>query len=149
MPKRKDIVDSDQDEAAETPEEFEEGKPKKKSKAKVTAKKPLYEDSESEEVERPIKKKKSGKSSTPKSPESGPTSVQTNSDGEKYLDLGRKKRVTVRSFKGAALIDIREFYGQEGDEKPGKKGIALSPDQWEALKNNAETIDYLLKRLKK
>lgn len=26
-------------------------------------------------------------------------------------------------------IDIREFYGDEGDEKPGKKGIALSPEQ--------------------
>lgn len=62
------------------------------------------------------------------------------------MELGKKKRVTVRSFKGTqrthatnnrgsyshpgiALIDIREFYGQEGDEKPGKKGIALSPEQ--------------------
>lgn len=26
-------------------------------------------------------------------------------------------------------IDIREFYGDEGDEKPGKKGIALNPEQ--------------------
>jgi hypothetical protein len=28
------------------------------------------------------------------------TKLQTNSEGEMYLDLGRKKRVTVRSFKG-------------------------------------------------
>ena len=27
------------------------------------------------------------------------------------------------------MIDIREFYGEEGDEKPGKKGISLNLDQ--------------------
>lgn len=51
------------------------------------------------------------------------------SDGDKYIDLGKKKRATVRSFKGMPLLDIREFYGQEGDEKPGKKGISLSLEQ--------------------
>jgi Transcriptional Coactivator p15 (PC4) len=35
----------------------------------------------------------------------------------------------VRSFKGVPLIDIREFYGAEGDEKPGKKGISLTLEQ--------------------
>jgi hypothetical protein len=31
--------------------------------------------------------------------------------------------------KGATLIDIREYYGAEGDEKPGKKGISLTVQQ--------------------
>jgi len=26
--------------------------------------------------------------------------LQTNNDGERYVDLGKKKRVTVRTFKG-------------------------------------------------
>ena len=55
--------------------------------------------------------------------------IKTNAEGEKYIDLGKKKRVTVRSFKGVPLIDIREFYGADGGEKPGKKGISLQPDQ--------------------
>jgi hypothetical protein len=41
------------------------------------------------------------------------------SEGDKYVDLGKKKRATVRSFKGKAFIDIREFYGDDGNEKPG------------------------------
>lgn len=55
--------------------------------------------------------------------------LSTNSEGEKYVDLGKKKRATVRSFKSIPLLDIREFYGTDGQEKPGKKGISLTLDQ--------------------
>ena len=50
-------------------------------------------------------------------------------EGDSYIDIGKKKRVTVRVFKGTPLIDIREYYGPEGDEKPGKKGISLTVEQ--------------------
>ena len=77
--------------------------------------------------------------------------VKTNNEGDKYVDLGRKRRATVRAFKGMnplhlasayavtddllshptgkPLLDIREYYGQEGDENPGKKGIALNQEE--------------------
>ncbi|KAI0000577.1 transcriptional Coactivator p15-domain-containing protein [Russula vinacea] len=72
------------------------------------------------------------------------TKLQKNSEGDMYVDLGKKKRVTVRSFKGTTLVDIREYYGNEGDEKPGKKGIALSVEQWKCLVQASGSISDLL-----
>ncbi|KAF8482584.1 transcriptional Coactivator p15-domain-containing protein [Russula ochroleuca] len=72
------------------------------------------------------------------------TKLQKNSEGDMYVDLGKKKRVTVRSFKGTTLVDIREYYGNEGDEKPGKKGIALSVEQWKSLVEASRAISDLL-----
>jgi hypothetical protein len=60
---------------------------------------------------------------------SGAVEVLKNSEGEKYVDLGKKKHATVRTFKGMKLIDIREFYNAGGVDKPGKKGISLTLDQ--------------------
>lgn len=55
--------------------------------------------------------------------------MRTNSEGDKYVDLGQKRRAVVRSFKGTPYLDIREYYGAEGEEKPGKKGISLKAEQ--------------------
>ncbi|KAG9316563.1 transcriptional Coactivator p15-domain-containing protein [Chiua virens] len=63
--------------------------------------------------------------------------VLENAEGNKYVDLGKNKHASVRSFKGAVFLDIREFY----DGKPGKKGITLSNEQWEILKQGVSTID--------
>jgi hypothetical protein len=90
---------------------------------------------------------KSASSSKKKPADDNDVKVFTNPEGERYVDLGQKKRVTVREFKGEhqlhahasmlltertgkVFVDIREFYGKDAeDEKPGKKGISLNPDQ--------------------
>ncbi|KAJ3859685.1 RNA polymerase II transcriptional coactivator [Lentinula novae-zelandiae] len=70
--------------------------------------------------------------------------IQESPEGDKYIDLGKKKRATVRSFKGSTFVDIREFYGDtEQSMKPGKKGISLALDQWEVLRSSASAIDEL------
>ncbi|KAA8902505.1 hypothetical protein TRICI_005866 [Trichomonascus ciferrii] len=51
------------------------------------------------------------------------------------FQLGKYKKVSVRSFKGKPLVDIREYYKDKETEemKPGKKGISLSLDLWKEL----------------
>lgn len=55
--------------------------------------------------------------------------------------------MTVRYFRNGVLIDIREYYDQDGVAKPGKKGISLSKAQWLALQELASDISDAAKKL--
>jgi len=94
--------------------------------------------------------KKAKKETSAKKKGSAGKNVSTNSNGESFVDLGKKRRVTIRKFNAQTLIDIREFYGEDDDDlKPGKKGISLSVEQWEELKANVAVVDGLIKKLAK
>ncbi|KAL3990111.1 Transcriptional Coactivator p15 (PC4) family protein [Acanthocheilonema viteae] len=69
-----------------------------------------------------------------------------NADGEEMFELGKMRFVSVRSFKGKALIDIREYYQDKdsGGLKPGRKGISLSEEQYHRLKAIMDDIDEKL-----
>ena len=59
--------------------------------------------------------------------------------------LSAKRFVSINTFRGKLMVDIREFYQDDsGELKPGKKGISLSEDQWEALKKIVPEIDAKL-----
>lgn len=66
--------------------------------------------------------------------------ISKDEDGGK-IDLGKNKKVSVREFKGKVLIDIREFYNKDGKDMPGKKGIALSVEQWRKLVDSVAEVD--------
>ncbi|KAI5062157.1 hypothetical protein GOP47_0022696 [Adiantum capillus-veneris] len=66
-------------------------------------------------------------------------------EGITVCELSGHRKVTVRSFKGKVYVDIREFYTKDGKDLPGKKGISLSLDQWEVLRDNVEAIDKAVK----
>jgi Transcriptional Coactivator p15 (PC4) len=49
--------------------------------------------------------------------------------------------VTLNTFKGSTLVDIREYYETKGGElKPGQKGISLTTEQWQILKSNFASL---------
>ncbi|KAF5322563.1 hypothetical protein D9619_001778 [Psilocybe cf. subviscida] len=150
MPKRKEVEGSEEDFSAGNSDQHEsdsassreevslKSKKKKQDKARAPANKKAKSD--------PVASEGSS-SKKQRSAEGG--KVKVNTEGDKYIDLGKKKRAVVRSFKGMALIDIREYYGADGDEKPGKKGISLTPEQWNSLKESSSEIDALLSELQK
>ncbi|KAJ7096291.1 transcriptional Coactivator p15-domain-containing protein [Mycena epipterygia] len=141
MAKRKSLT-TDVDEEAVKPL----SKPSKKPKVEEVERDEL----DGSEDETPLTAKKPAKYKTEDSDEA--IDVQSTPDGEKYIDLGKNKRATVRSFKGTTLIDIREFYAdkESGELKPGKKGISLGVDQqWETLQRVGKTVDQLIAELKK
>lgn len=45
-------------------------------------------------------------------------------NGERYWEISKQRRVTVSSFRGKNLVNIREFYVKEGQELPGKKVLS-------------------------
>ncbi|NXJ71414.1 TCP4 polymerase, partial [Rostratula benghalensis] len=69
------------------------------------------------------------------------------SEEEGMFQIGKMRYVRVSCFKGKVLVDIREFYtDKEGNAKPGRKGIALSAEQWNQLKEIIPEVDAALKR---
>ncbi|KAL4420823.1 hypothetical protein ABPG75_010479 [Micractinium tetrahymenae] len=54
-------------------------------------------------------------------------------DDSFYVDLGGNKRASVSSYKGRCSVDLREYYEKDGEMLPGKKGVALSGEEWDQL----------------
>ncbi|KAF3657052.1 RNA polymerase II transcriptional coactivator KIWI [Capsicum chacoense] len=68
-------------------------------------------------------------------------SDDADADGIVVCEISKNRRVSVRSFGGKIMVDIREFYVKEGKQMPGRKGISLSMDQWNVLRDHADEID--------
>jgi hypothetical protein len=65
---------------------------------------------------RPAKKGKAGGSDFKPS-----LTAQTDDDGNEYWELSKARRVAVSQFKGNTMINIREYYQNDGKWLPGKK----------------------------
>ncbi|KAH8879990.1 transcriptional Coactivator p15 family protein [Thozetella sp. PMI_491] len=80
------------------------------------------------------------KSKGSKSLESG-----KDADGNSYWEIAPKRRVGISNFKNNTFINIREYYEADGQMKPGKKGISLSIEQYQALLQAIPAINAQLR----
>ncbi|XP_009330114.1 PREDICTED: activated RNA polymerase II transcriptional coactivator p15-like [Pygoscelis adeliae] len=123
MPKAKELAGTSSSESG--PEE--EGKKRKKETSSKSEKRLKTEAKPSKVTEKPLGE---------------------GSEEEGMFQIGKMRYVRVSCFKGKVLVDIREFYAdKEGGMKPGRKGIALSAEQWNQLKEIIPEIDAALKKL--
>ncbi|XP_040276939.1 activated RNA polymerase II transcriptional coactivator p15 [Bufo bufo] len=96
------------------------------------------------EKEKPAKKQKSGESSKG----SASTKQSSSSQEDNMFQIGKMRYVSVRDFKGKVLIDVREYFmDNQGEMKPGRKGISLNPEQWNQLKEQMSDIDDAIRKL--
>ncbi|KAF8319578.1 transcriptional Coactivator p15-domain-containing protein [Cantharellus anzutake] len=71
--------------------------------------------------------------------------VLVDAEGHSYVPIGSNRRATVSAFRGKTYVHIREFYTDaSGEEKPSKKGISLTVENWGALKESTGLIDELI-----
>ncbi|KAE8361029.1 transcriptional Coactivator p15-domain-containing protein [Aspergillus caelatus] len=66
-------------------------------------------------------------------------------NGNRYWEISKLRRVTISSFRGKTLVNIREYYEKDGQELPGKKGISLPIDQFSSLVTLLPEIELTLK----
>ncbi|KAK0719592.1 transcriptional Coactivator p15-domain-containing protein [Lasiosphaeris hirsuta] len=95
-------------------------------------------ESDSEDVVSPVVKKAKAERVKPKAATAAASkdglTKGKDGDGNSYWEIGNKRRVSASSFKGAVLVNIREYYQTpDGEDKPGKKGISLSINQYREL----------------
>ncbi|KAI4931916.1 uncharacterized protein J4E92_003814 [Alternaria infectoria] len=112
---------------------------------KTFTKKRSSPDADDDNAPRASKKTKSGdddEESVPVVPE-----LKTDDNGDAYVGLNAsgKRRVTVSDFNKSTLVSIREYYVTDsGETRPGKKGISLTVDQYNALLASAPLIESAL-----
>ena len=130
---------------------MENGNVKELSSDEDNSGKEEVEDSKSEEKkekkEKKLLNKKRNKKEKEKNEDGKSDDIIVGNNEVKFL-LDNKKRVTVHKFKGQLKVDIREFYDDNGEMKPGKRGISLSLDNWTKLKKFINEIDESIDNMK-
>ncbi|CRG90423.1 hypothetical protein PISL3812_07467 [Talaromyces islandicus] len=72
------------------------------------------------------------------------SSSKTDANGDTYWDISNSRRVTISTFRGKTLVSIREYYEKDGQDLPGKKGISLPVEQFNALISHLPDIEGVL-----
>ncbi|KAG2379208.1 hypothetical protein C9374_007347 [Naegleria lovaniensis] len=81
----------------------------------------------------PVTKKSKQESSAPKYVKAD--------NGDYVIMFTGKKRITVNTYRRQKYVHIREYY----EDKPTKKGIAMSQDEWDKFKEYIDTIDEMMR----
>ncbi|KAL5714527.1 hypothetical protein ACHQM5_016475 [Ranunculus cassubicifolius] len=76
------------------------------------------------------------------------STTEDDSDAILVCELSAKRRVSVKSWKGMMMVEIREYYEKDGKQLPGKKGIMpnwdVSLSEWKVLRDHVDDIDKAL-----
>ncbi|KAF3058484.1 putative RNA polymerase II transcriptional coactivator [Daldinia childiae] len=104
------------------------------------------DEDEDEDVSSDQEVKSSSKSKSKSTKKAKTSDSGKDNEGNPFWSLGGTRRATISGFKGKTYINIREYYTDaSGDLKPGKKGIMLSPEQYNKLLEAIPSINAELR----
>jgi len=137
--KSKEYISSSDDSDSDSDKEKEIKKPPKEKKAEKR-KSTTTNKEEEESVEKPASKK-AKTDEKPKIEKKSKPSSDTSDAAKEGWDLGRMRKLSIMEFKGNKFVNIREYYEAGGELKPGKKGIALKPQEWQKLLEVSDEVN--------
>ena len=116
----------------------------------------VFEESFSKElsaVDKPRKRKKSPIRQRPTPVPAQPIRTQHDKavfkPASKLIRIGKHKFITIRKYCGEPRINIRDYtYDGCGKLYSTKRGIMLTPAEWQQLKEQCDTVDKFLKQHK-
>ncbi|PGG97966.1 hypothetical protein AJ79_09021 [Helicocarpus griseus UAMH5409] len=101
---------------------------------------------QSDEEQAQIKRAKKDNNDSNASPEgSSAAEKKIDSNGDPYWNISRQRRLTISSFKGRTLVNVREYYEKDGQELPGKKGISMPLGQFNTLVQLLPDVEVAIK----
>ena len=62
-------------------------------------------------------------------------------EGNPLFDLNSRKKVVVKKYKGMTLVDIRDTFEKNGETIFTQKGVSLTLEVYEKLKEMLPSID--------
>lgn len=72
------------------------------------------------------------------------STCKTDANGDRYWEISKNRRVTVSTFRGKTMVNIREYYEKDGQELPGKKVsltlMSFVPRQFFGVKNEQKDL---------
>jgi len=75
--------------------------------------------------------------------------VRANTDGGPWsAELSSTRRVTVDTFQGKAMVNVREMYtdASTGELKPGRKGLSMIMDQFQNMLEGEAAINNAIQK---
>jgi hypothetical protein len=122
--------------------------PKRKSGYSADDSFVVSDDKENGTANRQAKRsKKSGEKSSPHcSTASAVLQPQRDKEGDIYWEISKARRVTINDYRGKKMVSVREYYEKDGEWLPGKKGISMTLDQYNAFVSLLPNIENELRR---
>ncbi|CDW71681.1 transcriptional coactivator kelp [Stylonychia lemnae] len=74
--------------------------------------------------------------------------IEKDKDGYSMFSLSNRKKVVIKTYRKQILVDFRETFEKNGELLYTQKGVSLSLEMWDKLKQIMPLIDKEIQKIK-